>query len=90
MVLEIWPGIDDLSVSDYERWMDMAMVYLVVSKHYGSTGWYKELEFFSRRVSTESDGVRDMVTFFQAFYLGLSYGNFEVYMDVVIRRTLGF
>ena len=60
----------------------MAVVYVIVTEFCEGEEWYKDLERFAKRSSTDVDGVRDMVSFFEIFYHGLSACDVGLYLIV--------
>jgi hypothetical protein len=88
MVLEYWPTVEDLGPSYYRVWLLKAVAWTIVTEYCENEEWYLELERVSNRVATSCDGIRDMVAFFEVFYEGIMYYDFQLHMIVRNVMTL--
>lgn len=85
MVLERWPSREDLGPY-YDIWLKMGIAWVLVTTFYEEEEWYLELERVAKRYSTSSDGIRDMVSFFEIFYHGLAMYDWQLHR--LVRETM--
>jgi hypothetical protein len=86
-MMQMWPRPGDLSEHYYDTWLKMAIAWVLVTETCQFESWYMDLESISTRFAVGSDGVMDMVAFFEVFYHGLAYCDFEVYC--IVRDCMG-
>jgi hypothetical protein len=85
MILEMWPTQEELG-DYYIIWLKQAVAWVIVTEFCQNEPWYLDLERMAKRRSTQRDGIRDMVAFFEVFYHGIAMYDWRVHC--IIRNAM--
>lgn len=88
MILERWPTSEELGDSYYRAWLKKAIAWVLVTEFCQEEEWYLQLEKIAKKASTSRDGIRDMVSFMEVFYVGIIYFDFQIHLIVREVMTL--
>lgn len=85
-MVAVWPTEEELGSYYYKLFLGYWMTYLLAKEFFQDQGWFWDLEADVLRYATWRNGDVDMLSFFEAFHLGLPHYNWQASRMLVTYR----